>query len=68
MPHRPPSQQEVASLRSRVELVRRILYAFGGDGTIAVTKQKPNLFDSTMRPQKPHPGLVGLFVQALANS
>jgi hypothetical protein len=55
---------------SEVELVRRILYAFGGDGSIAVTKQEAAvLFDinDATREAENHPAWSDLFVKALAN-
>jgi hypothetical protein len=55
---------------AEVELVRRILYAFGGDGNIAVTKQEAEiLFDinDATAEAKNHPAWSDLFVKALAN-
>jgi hypothetical protein len=53
-----------------VELVRRILYAFGGDGNIAITKQEAEVLfdinDSTSQ-AKNHPAWSDLYVKALAN-
>jgi hypothetical protein len=52
------------------ELVRRILYAFGGDGNIAVTKPEAEILfdinDATHHPLN-HPSWSDLFVKALAN-
>lgn len=52
------------------ELVRRILYAFGGDGNIAVTRPEAEILfdindatDHTLN----HPSWADLFVKALAN-
>jgi hypothetical protein len=53
-----------------VELVRRILYAFGGDGNIAITQQEAEVLfdinDSTSQ-AKNDPAWSDLFVKALAN-
>lgn len=55
---------------AEVELVRRILYAFGGDGNIAVTKQEAEILfdinDATSEAEN-HPSWSDLFVKALAN-
>jgi hypothetical protein len=52
------------------ELVRRILYAFGGDGNIAVTQPEAEILfdinDGTHHPLN-HPSWSDLFVKALAN-
>jgi hypothetical protein len=53
-----------------VALVRRILYAFGGDGNIAVTRQEAEVLfdinDATVQADN-HPAWSDLFVKALAN-
>lgn len=52
------------------EMVRRILYAFGGDGNIAVTRSEAEvLFDINdgTRHHLNHPSWSDLFVKALAN-
>ena len=55
---------------AEVALVRRILYAFGGDGNIAVTQQEAailfDLNDATSEVDN-HPAWSDLFVKALAN-
>jgi hypothetical protein len=55
---------------AEVDLVRRILYAFGGDGNIAVTQQEAavlfDLNDATSEVDN-HPAWSDLFVKALAN-
>jgi len=55
---------------AETELVRRILFAFGGDGNIAVTRQEAGVMfdinDSTLE-TKNDPGWSDLFVKALAN-
>jgi hypothetical protein len=52
------------------ELVRRMLYAFGGDANIAVTKQEASILfdinDATSEADN-HPSWSDLFVKALAN-
>jgi hypothetical protein len=56
--------------RAETELVRRILFAFGGDGNISVTRQEAGVMfdinDSTLE-TKNDPGWSDLFVKALAN-
>jgi hypothetical protein len=53
-----------------VGLVRRILYAFGGDGNVAVTQQEAEILfdinDATSEADN-HPAWSDLFVKALAN-
>jgi hypothetical protein len=53
-----------------VELIRRILYAFGGDGNIAVTRQEAEVLfdinDATAEASN-DPAWSDLFVKALAN-
>jgi hypothetical protein len=55
---------------AEVELVRRILYAFGGDGNIAVTRQEAEILldinDETAEAEN-HAAWSDLFVKALAN-
>jgi len=53
-----------------VELVRRILYAFGGDGNIAVTRPEAEvLFDinDAITDPEANPAWTDLFVKAVAN-
>jgi hypothetical protein len=55
---------------AEVDLLRRILYAFGGDGNVAVTQQEAAiLFDinDATREAENHPSWSDLFVKALAN-
>lgn len=56
--------------RAETELVRRILFAFGGDGNIAVTRQEAGVLfdinDSTSE-AKNDPAWSDLFVKAIAN-
>ena len=55
---------------AEVELVRRMLYAFGGSGNIAVTKEEAeilfNINDGTSELDN-HPAWSDLFVKAIAN-
>jgi hypothetical protein len=55
---------------AEVELLRRILYAFGGDGNIAITQQEAEILfdlnDATSEIDN-HPAWSDLFVKALAN-
>ncbi len=56
--------------RAETEMVRRILFAFGGDGNIAVTRQEAGvLFDinDATSETKNDPAWSDLFVKALAN-
>lgn len=52
------------------ELVRRIVYAFGGDGNVAVTRQEAAMLfdinDATSEVEN-HPAWSDLFVKAIAN-
>ncbi len=53
-----------------VELVRRILYAFGGDGNVAVTRAEAEVLfdiDAAVSVGPPSPAWSDLFVKALAN-
>ena len=53
-----------------VELVRRILYAFGGDGSVAVTRAEAEvLFDINDAIADPtaNPAWADLFVKAITN-
>lgn len=56
--------------RAETELVRRILFAFGGDGNIAVTRQEAGVLfdinDATSETEN-DPAWSDLFVKALAN-
>lgn len=55
---------------SEVELVRRVLYAFGGDGNVAVTRAEAEiLFDinDALGASGAHPAWIDLFVKAIAN-
>ncbi len=55
---------------AEVDLLRRILYAFGGDGNIAITKAEAEVLfeiDEAMAGQPPHPAWTDLFAKAVAN-
>lgn len=54
-----------------VELLRRLLFAFGGDGNIAVTRAEADALidiNRVIRPGKGCPEFTTLFVQAVANT
>lgn len=55
---------------TEVELLRRILYAFGGDGNIAITRDEAEILfdinDATVD-QDPNPAWTDLFTKAIAN-
>jgi len=56
--------------KTEVELVRRILYAYGGDGNVSITRQEAGiLFDinDATDEAKNDPAWADLFVKALAN-
>jgi hypothetical protein len=54
---------------SEVELLRRILYAFGGDGHVAITRDEADvLFDiDDVVTDRPNPAWTDLFVKAITN-
>ena len=56
--------------KSEVDLLRRVLYAFGGDGNIAITRAEAEILfrinDSTQE-ELNHPSWNELFVKAIAN-
>ena len=55
---------------AEVDLLRRILYAFGGDATIAISREEAEiLFDinDATKDSKNHPSWSDLFVKAIAN-
>jgi len=55
---------------AEVDLLRRILYAFGGDGNIAITRAEAEILfdlnDATVEAEN-HPAWSDLFVKAVAN-
>lgn len=53
-----------------VDLLRRILYAFGGDGHVAVTREEADILfdiDEAVEDADPNPAWTDLFVKAVAN-
>jgi hypothetical protein len=53
-----------------VDLLRRILYAFGGDGRVAVTRDEADILfdiDEAVADAEPNPAWTDLFVKAVAN-
>ncbi len=53
-----------------VDLLRRILYAFGGDGHVAVTRDEADVLfdiDEAVARAQPNPAWTDLFVKAVAN-
>ena len=62
--------QKGAICEAEVELLRRILYAFGGDGNVAITRDEAEILfeinDATID-QDPHPAWTDLFTKAIAN-
>jgi hypothetical protein len=53
-----------------VDLLRRILYAFGGDGHVAVTREEADVLfdiDEAVENNEPNPAWTDLFVKAVAN-
>ncbi|HVZ04517.1 hypothetical protein [Hyphomicrobium sp.] len=55
---------------TEVELIRRILYAFGGDGHVAITCDEADILfdiDEAVASGTPNPAWTDLFVKAIAN-
>ncbi len=55
---------------AEVDLLRRILYAFGGDGQVAVTRDEADILfdiDEAVGDSDPNPAWTDLFVKAVAN-
>lgn len=53
-----------------VDLLRRMLYAFGGDGHVAVTREEADVLfdiDEAVAGAEPNPAWTDLFVKAVAN-
>ncbi len=53
-----------------VDLLRRMLYAFGGDGHVAVTRDEADILfdiDEAVENADPNPAWTDLFVKAIAN-
>ncbi len=56
---------------TEVELLRRILYAFGGDGNVAVTRAEAEVLfeiNDAVSSGTPNPAWTDLFVKAIANA
>lgn len=56
---------------AEVELLRRILYAFGGDGNVAVTRAEAEVLfeiNDAVSAGVPNPAWTDLFVKAIANA
>lgn len=56
---------------AEVELLRRILYAFGGDGNVGVTRAEAEVLfeiNDALVDDAPNPAWTDLFVKAIANS
>lgn len=56
---------------SEVELIRRVLYAFGGDGNVAVTRAEAEILfdiDRALAVEGATPAWIDLFVKAIANA
>ncbi len=56
---------------AEVELLRRILYAFGGDGNVAVTRAEAEMLfeiNDALVDDKPNAAWTDLFVKAIANA
>lgn len=54
-----------------VDLLRRILYAFGGDGHVAVTRDEAEILidiDEAVGEAEPNPAWTDLYVKAIANA
>lgn len=55
---------------SEVDLLRRILYAFGGSGHVAITREEADILfdiDDAVENADPNPAWTDLFVKAVAN-
>src|SRR5262249_23450298 len=55
---------------AEVDLLRRVLYAFGGDGHVAVTRAEADVLfdiDEAVSASPPNPVWTDLFVKAVAN-
>ena len=68
-PDQSPAKREISD--SDVELVCRLLHAFGGDGNVAVTRDEAEvLFDinDAIGDAEPNPAWTDLFVKAVTNT
>lgn len=55
---------------TEVEMLRRILYAFGSDGNVAITRAEAEVLfdiDAALATSAPNPAWTDLFVKAIAN-
>lgn len=70
-----PLRPSLASAEKRitdaeVDLIRRIIYAFGGDGQVAVTRDEADVLfdiDEALADSPPNPAWTDFFVKAVAN-
>lgn len=56
---------------AEVELLRRILYAFGGDGNVAITRAEAEVLfeiNDAVLNENPNPAWTDLFIKAIANA
>ena len=56
---------------AEVELLRRILYAFGGDGSVAITRAEAEMLfeiNDAVQDEHPNPAWTDLFIKAIANA
>ena len=70
-PLRPDASVPAGSITvGEVDLLRRILYAFGGDGHVAITRDEADILfdiDEAVEKSAPNPAWTDLFVKAVAN-
>ena len=65
-----PSAAAGTITAGEVDLLRRILYAFGGDGHVAITREEADVLfdiDEAVARAAPNPAWTDLFVKAVAN-
>lgn len=65
-----PSATAGTITAGEVDLLRRILYAFGGDGHVAITREEADVLfdiDEAVAHAAPNPAWTDLFVKAVAN-
>lgn len=65
-----PSPRPNTILDAEVDLIRRIIYAFGGDGHVAVTRDEADVLfdiDEALADGPANPAWTDLFVKAVAN-
>jgi hypothetical protein len=65
------SSDEPATISDEdVELIRRLIYAFGGDGNIAVTRAEAEVLcdiNDSLDPESPNEAWTELYIKAMAN-